>query len=141
MQSKNITMGLISISVLVPLMLVGCATVEPYKVEVSGSEKREYEQAYNQLQNGNTKRSIEQFNAFLIKHPTGQYSNKAQYWLGVANRVAPLTFNGSAEIKKEMPKKTTSVNLDEFKAQCKELGFKVDTQDFGNCVLELNDAK
>ena len=141
MQSKNITMGLISILVLVPLMLVGCATVEPYKIEVSGSEKQEYQQAYNQLRNGNTKRSIEQFNAFLIKHPTGQYSNKAQYWLGVANRVIPLTFNGSAEIKKEMPKKTTSVNLVEFKVQCKELGFKAGTQDFGNCVLELNDAK
>jgi hypothetical protein len=33
------------------------------------------------------------------------------------------------------------VPLDKFKAQCKELGFKVGTQDFGNCVLELNDAK
>lgn len=77
----------------------------------------------------------------MIKHPTGQYSKAAQNWLGVANRVVPLTFNGSAEIKKEMPKKTTSVNLDEFKAQCKELGFKVDTQDFDNCVLELNEGK
>ena len=33
------------------------------------------------------------------------------------------------------------LNLEDFKAQCKELGFKVGTPDFGNCVLELNDSK
>jgi hypothetical protein len=31
--------------------------------------------------------------------------------------------------------------LSGFKAQCKVLGFKEGTQDFGNCVLELNEAK
>ena len=54
--------------------------------------------------------------------------------------VIPQASN-SADDNKEMPKKTTSVNLDEFKAQCKELGFKAGTQDFGNCVLELNEGK
>ena len=238
MLSKNITMGLIRVSVLVPLMLVGCETKQPInKMEpvdkfVSGSEKQEYQQAYNQLRNGNTKESIEQFNAFLIKHPSGLlYANNAQYWLGEAYRVdqnndaARKAFNdviekypdgvkvpdallrlgmlemeqgnngkaieyfvrvateypnstvapiaekklhtlGVTEIKKidkpiklkpkqavippasnstvdnkEMPKKTTSVNFDEFKAQCKELGFKAGTQDFGNCVLQLNEGK
>ena len=231
MQSKIDAIG--SFGGLTMLLLVGCATVEPYKVEVSGSEKWEYEQAYNQLQNGNAKRSIEQFNAFLIKHPSGLlYANNAQYWLGEAYRVdqnndaarkafndviekypdgvkvpdallrlgmlemeqgnnekaieyfvrvateypnssvgpiaekklhtlgvteikkidkpiklkpkqavIPPASNGSAEIKKEMPKKTTSVNLDKFKAQCKALGFKAGTQDFGNCVLQLNEGK
>lgn len=33
------------------------------------------------------------------------------------------------------------VNLGEFKTQCKELGFKVGTPDFGNCVLKLNEIK
>ena len=47
----------------------------------------------------------------------------------------------SEKIKIETPKKTTSVNLDEFKAQCKALGFKAGTQDFGNCVLQLNEGK
>lgn len=49
--------------------------------------------------------------------------------------------SNSADDNKEMPKKTTSVNLDEFKAQCTQLGFKAGTQDFGNCVLELNEGK
>jgi hypothetical protein len=38
-------------------------------------------------------------------------------------------------------KEAQKVPLDKFKAQCKELGFKTGTPDFGNCVLELNDAK
>lgn len=33
------------------------------------------------------------------------------------------------------------LSLEGFKAQCKELGFKKGTQDYGNCVLELNEAK
>lgn len=38
-------------------------------------------------------------------------------------------------------KETQGVPLSGFKAQCKMLGFKEGTQDFGNCVLELNDSK
>ena len=38
-------------------------------------------------------------------------------------------------------KETQGVPLSGFKDQCKELGFKEGTQDFGNCVLELNDSK
>ena len=58
---------------------------------------------------------------------------------------------GSKKIAVEQPSKTTvtepitapqpstnqSVNLDSFKTQCKELGFKVGTADYGNCVLQL----
>jgi hypothetical protein len=35
------------------------------------------------------------------------------------------------------PSTNQSVNLDSFKIQCKELGFKVGTADYGNCVLQL----
>ena len=40
-----------------------------------------------------------------------------------------------------VPDQTTPLHLEEFKAQCQELGFKVGTSDFGNCVLQLNAAK
>jgi len=45
------------------------------------------------------------------------------------------------KIEKETLIKSTSVNLEEFKAECQVLGFKVGTTAFGNCVLELNEAK
>jgi len=51
-------------------------------VQVSGAEKQEYQQAYNELRNGRTNQSIEQFNAYLSKYPEGVYANNAQYWLG-----------------------------------------------------------
>jgi len=38
-------------------------------------------------------------------------------------------------------KEAQSVPLNEFKAQCQELGFKLGSKEFGNCVLELNEAK
>lgn len=56
-------------------------------VQATGGEKQEYQQAYNELRNGHTKQSIEQFNTFLSKYPSGTYSNNAQYWLGEAHRV------------------------------------------------------
>jgi len=60
---------------------------KPDTAQVSGPEKQEYQQAYNELRNGHTNQSIEQFNAYLDKYPTGVYSNNAQYWLGEAHRV------------------------------------------------------
>jgi tol-pal system protein YbgF len=56
-------------------------------VSASGDEKQSYQQAYNELRNGHTKQSIEQFNAYLSNFPTGVYANNAQYWLGEAHRV------------------------------------------------------
>ena len=56
-------------------------------MQASGAEKQEYQQAYNELRNGHTDQSIEQFNAYLNKYPTGVYANNAQYWLGEAYRV------------------------------------------------------
>jgi tol-pal system protein YbgF len=61
--------------------------LKPDTVQVSGAEKQEYQQAYNELRNGHTNQSIEQFNAYLGKYPTGVYANNAQYWLGEAYRV------------------------------------------------------
>ena len=60
---------------------------KPETAQVSGPEKQEYQQAYNELRNGHTDQSIEQFNAYLSKYPTGVYANNAQYWLGEAYRV------------------------------------------------------
>ena len=54
---------------------------------VSGAEKEEYQQAYDELRKGHTDQSIQQFNAYLSKYPTGKYANNAQYWLGEAYRV------------------------------------------------------
>ena len=55
--------------------------------QVIGPEKQEYQQAYNELRNGHTKQSIEQFKAYLSKYPAGVFANNAQYWLGEAHRV------------------------------------------------------
>lgn len=60
---------------------------KPASVQVSGAEKEEYQQAYNELRNGHTNQSIEQFIAYLSKYPAGVYANNAQYWLGEAYRV------------------------------------------------------
>ena len=45
------------------------------------------------------------------------------------NLTAPLPIN--------INQSTTAVDLDKFKTQCKELGFKLGTTDYGNCVLQL----
>jgi tol-pal system protein YbgF len=52
---------------------------------VSGDQ--EYKQAYDDLRNGRTAQSIEEFNAYLSKNPAGPLSGNAQYWLGEAYRV------------------------------------------------------
>lgn len=38
-------------------------------------------------------------------------------------------------------KESQGVPLNEFKAQCQALGFKLGSKEYGNCVLELNDSK
>ena len=60
---------------------------KPETAQVSDAEKQEYQQAYNELRNGHTDQSIEQFKAYLSKHPAGVYAINAQYWLGEAYRV------------------------------------------------------
>lgn len=60
MQSKNITMGLISISVLVPLMLVGCATVDLIKLR------------FLVVKNGNMNKLITSYKMVI---PNGQLNN------------------------------------------------------------------
>ena len=51
-----------------------------------------------------------------------------------AVKSAPTTTNF---LKKEDVK----ISLDLFKNQCKELGFKTGSKEFGNCVLKLNEIK
>ena len=45
------------------------------------------------------------------------------------------------QMQNSPPVQAKPLSLEEFKTQCNNLGFKVGTQDFGNCVLELNDSK
>jgi tol-pal system protein YbgF len=60
---------------------------KPDTEQVAGAEKQEYQEAYNELRKGHTNQSIDQFNAYLSKYPTGKLANNAQYWLGEAYRV------------------------------------------------------
>ena len=52
-----------------------------------------------------------------------------------------LTPDNPSTLTNKPIKSSSGVNLEPFKTQCKQLGFKIGTTDFGNCVLELNDAK
>jgi tol-pal system protein YbgF len=63
------------------------APKQPEAEPVPEGEKQEYQQAYDALRNGRTVQSIEAFNAFLSKYPSGQLAGNAQYWLGEAYRV------------------------------------------------------
>ncbi|NOS89561.1 MAG: tol-pal system protein YbgF [Methylococcaceae bacterium] len=71
----------------------------PEMAAASATEKQVYQQAYNELRNGHTDPSIEQFKSYLSTYPEGAYANNAQYWLGEAYRVkqdndaARLAFN------------------------------------------------
>lgn len=51
------------------------------------TEDMEYKQAYDDLRNGRTAQSIEEFKAYLGRNPAGPLSGNAQYWLGEAHRV------------------------------------------------------
>ena len=59
---------------------------KPNTEQAASSEKQEYLQAYDELRNGRTAQSIEQFKAYLGKYPAGELANNAQYWLGEAYR-------------------------------------------------------
>lgn len=63
------------------------SSAKPVSTEVSGPEKQDYSNAYNELRNGHTSQSIEQFKAYLSKYPNSLYANNAQYWLAEAYRV------------------------------------------------------
>ncbi|WP_024297338.1 tol-pal system protein YbgF [Methylomicrobium lacus] len=51
------------------------------------SEDQDYKQAYDDLRNGRTAQSIEEFKAYLSRNPSGPLAGNAQYWLGEAYRV------------------------------------------------------
>ncbi|WP_374089112.1 tol-pal system protein YbgF [Methylomicrobium lacus] len=59
----------------------------PSEPAAAVSEDQEYKQAYDDLRNGRTAQSIEEFKAYLSRNPSGPLSGNAQYWLGEAYRV------------------------------------------------------
>lgn len=59
------------------------------EVQATGDEKKTYQQAYESLRNGKTDDSIQLFQAYLSKYPSGGYADVANYWLGEAYRVKP----------------------------------------------------
>ena len=66
------------------------ASVQPSdtgSAQVSDAEKQEYQQAYDDLRNGQTAQSITEFNAYIANHPDSGYASNSQYWLGEAHRV------------------------------------------------------
>ena len=209
------------------LILLGCTTTQPVKVEGVGPEKQDYSNAYNELRNGYVPQSIELFKTYLRKYPNSLYAGNAQYWLAEAYRVqqnnsaaykafvdevekypnnvkvpdalfrlgmmeiemnnmvkareylsllisdysaSPLAVSASKKLQQlgltqiekidnplnfkarqavspsipppnELQIKPISIDLEGFKDQCKKLGFKAGTTDFGNCVLQLNEGK
>lgn len=52
-----------------------------------GSEKQQYQKAYETLRNGHYSQAIKLFKQLLIDYPGGQYSANVQYWLGEAYKV------------------------------------------------------
>ncbi|WP_031429514.1 tol-pal system protein YbgF [Methylomicrobium agile] len=59
----------------------------PTESAAAASGDLEYKQAYDDLRNGRTAQSIEEFKTYLGKNPAGPLSGNAQYWLGEAYRV------------------------------------------------------
>lgn len=59
----------------------------PSEPAAAVSADQEYKQAYDDLRNGRTAQSIEEFKAYLSRNPSGPLSGNAQYWLGEAYRV------------------------------------------------------
>ncbi len=49
-------------------------------------DKQRYIAAFDELRNGHTLQSIDQFKIFLSQHPNSEYANNAQFWLGEAYR-------------------------------------------------------
>ena len=61
-----------------PLGQAPVTTVDPIEAQA------EYQQAFNLLKQSQYDKAIAAFNAFLSRHPQGQYSDNAQYWMGEA---------------------------------------------------------
>lgn len=55
--------------------------------EAEGSEREDYQEAFNTLRDGRYEAAAEAFTAFLEQHPDSDYAANAQYWLGEAHYV------------------------------------------------------
>jgi len=53
----------------------------------SPEETAAYKKAFNVLKDGRYEAATDEFQKFLARYPTGQYSDNAQYWLAEANYV------------------------------------------------------
>jgi len=97
---------------------------------------------------GNAKASVEvkhdfkSIKAFLVKIKEQELKAEEVTRLKKEKYEQDLLFLKSIEAKEALKRDIPSkVNLEEFKANCKLLGFKEKTTDFGNCVLQLNEGK
>lgn len=72
----------------------------PSEPAAAVSEDQAYKQAYDDLRNGRTAQSIEEFKAYLSQNPSGPLSGNAQYWLGEAYRVNQDFSSSSAAFTK-----------------------------------------
>jgi tol-pal system protein YbgF len=70
-----------------PALAVSAQPSNTSSAQVSDAEKQEYQQAYDDLRNGQTAQAITEFNAYIANHPDSGYASNSQYWLGEAHRV------------------------------------------------------
>jgi len=68
----------------------------------------------------------------LIGLPTNQFEPLRALYSQIPLSLTGLRGDGPISSSKSSPA------IDQFKQQCKDLGFKAGTEKFGNCVLELN---
>ncbi len=54
----------------------------------SGNEREDYQVAFNLLKDGQYPQAIAAFRNFIANHPSGNYADNAQYWLGEARYVS-----------------------------------------------------
>jgi hypothetical protein len=69
----------------------------------------------------------------LIGLPSNQFESFRALYTQI-----PLSLTGLRGDGPISPSSKSSPAIDQFKQQCKDLGFKPGTEKFGNCVLELN---
>ncbi len=73
------------------------ATTEPADPAL---EREAYQRAFAALKEGRYEPAIKEFQGFLVKYPTGSYTDNAQYWLGEANYVTRRFTAAEVEFKK-----------------------------------------
>ncbi|MDQ7016199.1 MAG: tol-pal system protein YbgF [Gammaproteobacteria bacterium] len=83
--SSATALGSASATVLQPV--AAAETKTALLPDLQRKQKREYDDAFEQLKNGRYESAIEAFQSFLSRYPTGPYADNAEYWLGETNYV------------------------------------------------------